>query len=63
MIQLYIHIYVTESSVHVIYVFILGFFLGTGYHKILIIVPVLYNRPLLVIYFIYRSVYVLIPYS
>ena len=44
-----------------IYIFFFRFVSITGYYKILF--PVLYSRSLLFIYFIYSSVYLLIPNS
>ena len=46
-----------------IYAFFFRFFSLIGYYKILRSFPVLYDRSLLVIYFIYSSVYMLIPNS
>ena len=53
--HLVIHMYI----IHIyIYSFIFRFFSHIGYHRIFEF-PVLYSRSLLVIYFIYSSVYIL----
>ena len=46
-----------------IYPFFFRFFSHTGYTEYLVEFPVLYSRSLLIIYFIYSSVYMLIPNS
>ena len=46
-----------------IYIFFFGFFSIIGYYKILSIVPCTTLKVLVVYYFIYSSVYILIPNS
>ena len=59
-VYIYTHIYM---YVHIhIYILFRSFSIMV-YYKVLNIVPVLYNRTLLFIYFIYSSVYILIPNS
>ena len=49
----------SDSVIHIAIIFQILF--HTGYIRILIEFPVLYSRSLLITYFIYSSVYMLIP--
>ena len=57
-IQLY-----TRMYIFYIFVFFFRLFSIVGYYKIFNIVPILYSKSLLFIYFTYGSVYMLIPNS